>query len=179
LRRWRAGSQTCPAWKGSNKQSATWLPARRTSNFGRRELDKTLLGGRRRIRYGYEIRLENLLGSQAKLTVHDQIPVARHEEIKVKLESCEPRATTQSELNLLDWELELAAKEKRTLRFDFSVEFPQAMEVGGCNKGYRQELGDYRNNVDSPICWGVMKKLSCIWGLFPLNLREDLYMGVL
>ena len=49
----------------------------------------------------------------------------------MRLESCEPKATTQSELNLLDWELELAAKEKRTLRFDFSVEFPQAMEVRG------------------------------------------------
>ncbi len=97
----------------------------------RREVDKTILGGKRRIRYGYEIRLENLLESQARLTVHDQMPVARHEEIKVKLDSCEPKATTQSELNLLDWELELAAKEKRTLRFDFSVEFPQAMEVRG------------------------------------------------
>jgi uncharacterized protein (TIGR02231 family) len=97
----------------------------------RREVDKTILGGKRRIRYGYEIRLENLLESQARLTVHDQIPVARNEEIKVKLDTCEPKATAQSELNLLDWELELAAKEKRTLRFDFSVEFPQAMEVKG------------------------------------------------
>lgn len=97
----------------------------------RREVDKTILGGKRRIRYGYEIRLENLLDRQAALTVHDQIPVARHEEIKVRLESCEPKATVQSELNLLDWELDLAAKEKRTIRFDFSVEFPQAMEIRG------------------------------------------------
>jgi len=97
----------------------------------RREVDKTILGGKRRIRYGYEIRLENLLASRAKITVHDQIPLARHEEIKVRLETCEPKPTAQSELNLLDWELELAAKEKRTLRFDFSVEFPQAMEIRG------------------------------------------------
>ncbi len=97
----------------------------------RREVDKTILGGKRRIRYGYEIRLENLLESRAKITVHDQIPVARHEEIKVRLETCEPKPTAQSELNLLNWELELAAKEKRTLRFDFSVEFPQAMEIRG------------------------------------------------
>ena len=32
----------------------------------RREVDKTILGGKRRIRYGYEIRLENLLESQAQ-----------------------------------------------------------------------------------------------------------------
>ena len=97
----------------------------------RREVDKTLLGGKRRIRYAYEIRLENLLPVQAALTLHDQIPVARHEEIKVRLEAADPKPTRQSELNLLDWELSLAPREKRTLRFDFSVEYPQAMEVTG------------------------------------------------
>jgi hypothetical protein len=31
----------------------------------------------------------------------------------------------------LDWELELAPKEKRVVRFDFSVEHPQEMSVVG------------------------------------------------
>lgn len=97
----------------------------------RREVDKRLIGGKRRISFAYEITLENLLPSQAKVTVHDQIPVARHEEIKVKLESAEPRPSEHSELNLLDWELTLAPREKRTLRYDFSVEHPQTIEVAG------------------------------------------------
>jgi uncharacterized protein (TIGR02231 family) len=97
----------------------------------RREVGKQFIGGKRHLAFGYEIRLENLLGSPARLTVHDQFPVARHEEIKVKLELAEPKPAEQSELNLLKWELTLEPKEKRTLRFDFSVENPQSMEVIG------------------------------------------------
>ncbi len=97
----------------------------------RREVDKTIIGGKRRIRYGYEICLENLLDVQAEITLQDRFPVARHEEIKVRLEACEPKPTSQSELSLLEWELELAAKEKKTIRFDFAVEYPQTMEIRG------------------------------------------------
>jgi uncharacterized protein (TIGR02231 family) len=97
----------------------------------RREVDKRLIGGKRRTLFGYEIELENLLPGTAKLLLHDQLPVARHEEIKVRLESADPRPTEHDELNLLDWELELAPKEKRVVRFDFSVEHPQEMSVVG------------------------------------------------
>lgn len=97
----------------------------------RRDIDKRLIGGRRHLVYGYEIRIENLLPVKADLKVHDQIPVPRHEEIKVKLELVEPKPTEHTELNLLKWDLSLEPKEKRTLRFDFSVDSPQGMEVVG------------------------------------------------
>jgi len=97
----------------------------------RREVDKRLIGDKRRLRYAYEIRLENLLPTEARVTLHDQIPVPRHEDIKVKLEFAEPRPTRQTELNLLDWELTLAPGEKRTVRFDFVVEHPREMGVVG------------------------------------------------
>ncbi len=97
----------------------------------RREVDKKLLGDRRRLRYGYEITLENLLPIEGKITLHDQIPVPRHEDIKVKLESAEPRQVEQKELNLLEWELTLAPGEKRIVRFDFTVEHPRGMSLVG------------------------------------------------
>lgn len=97
----------------------------------RRETDKRLIGGRRHLVYGYEIKVENLLSGKAELTLYDQIPVARHEEIKVKLEACEPKPSEQTELNILKWEMSLEPKEKHTLRFDFSVDSPQGMEVVG------------------------------------------------
>ncbi len=99
--------------------------------LARREVDKTLLGGRRRLHFGYEIRLESALSSPATVTLRDQTPVSRHEEIKVRLETAEPRPTRQSELNLLEWELVLSPRQKLTLRFDFSVEYPQTLEVMG------------------------------------------------
>ena len=97
----------------------------------RREVDKSLIGGKRRVHYGYELKLENLLPSAVHLTVHDQMPVGRHEDIKVKLEAAVPKPQEPGELNLLDWELDLAPKEKKTIRFDFQVEYPQEMRVMG------------------------------------------------
>ncbi len=41
------------------------------------------------------------------------------------------KPTEQSELHLLDWELKLAPKEKRTVRFDFGIEAPQGMNISG------------------------------------------------
>jgi uncharacterized protein (TIGR02231 family) len=102
-----------------------------TRELKRREVDKTIIGGKRRTRYAYELTLENLLSGEARLTLLDQLPVSRHEEIKVRLDSAEPRPGKHSELNQLEWELSLAPKEKRTLRFDFSVEAPQGMQVLG------------------------------------------------
>lgn len=97
----------------------------------RREVDKRLIGDRRRLRYSYEITLENLLPTEAKVALHDQIPVPRHEDIKIKLESAEPKLAEQTELNLLDWELALAPGEKRVVRFDFTVEHPRGMSLMG------------------------------------------------
>jgi len=97
----------------------------------RREVDKKLIGDKRRLHCAYEIALENLLSTEAKITLHDQIPVARHEDIKVKLASVEPEPTERTELNLLDWELVLAPGEKRIVRFDFTVEHPREMHLTG------------------------------------------------
>ena len=97
----------------------------------RRKVDKRFIGDRRRLYYGYEITLENLLPTGAKVTLHDQIPVPRHEDIKVKQESAEPQPAEQTQLNLLDWELTLAAGERQVVRFDFTVEHPQGMSLVG------------------------------------------------
>jgi len=97
----------------------------------RREVDKKLIGDRRRIRYGYEIRLENLLPTEARVTLHDQIPVPRHEDVKVKLEFAEPKPAEQTGLNMLEWEFTLPPGEKRNVRFEFSVEHPREMSLVG------------------------------------------------
>jgi uncharacterized protein (TIGR02231 family) len=97
----------------------------------RREVDKRLIGGRRHMAFGYEINVENLLSYAVKLILHDQFPVSRHEEIKVRLEAADPKPVEVSEMNLLRWEFSLEPKEKRSVRFDFLVDSPQGMEVAG------------------------------------------------
>lgn len=97
----------------------------------RLEVDKRLIGSRRKVVSGYTIDVENLLPVLARLILQDQLPVAGHEEIKIRLENSEPRPTRQSEMNILEWELSLEPGEKRTMRFDYSVEYPQTMELPG------------------------------------------------
>lgn len=97
----------------------------------RREVDKHLIGGKTLLAYGYEINIESMLPSRANLTLYDQIPVPRYAEIKVKLESADPKPIEQSGLNQLIWTFALEPKEKRTIQFDFSVESPQDLKIIG------------------------------------------------
>jgi uncharacterized protein (TIGR02231 family) len=97
-----------------------------------REVDKAfIIGDRRRIRYGYTVEVENLCDCPQQVTVRDQVPVARDEQIKVKPDSADPKPSEQSELRQLEWKLTLDRGAKRTLRFDFSVEHPRTMDVIG------------------------------------------------
>ncbi len=97
----------------------------------KRDVDKRLLRDNRQLRYGYEIRLANLLAAPVKLEVHDHIPVPRNEQIKVKLDQSRPEPTKKSDLNLLEWHFELAAGAKRTIGYEYVVEHPRSMRVMG------------------------------------------------
>lgn len=96
-----------------------------------RDVDKTLIGDRRRIRYAYTIEVENLRDSAQNVLVRDQLPVSRDEQIKVRLDSADPKPAEHSDLNLLEWALALGQGEKVKLRFDFTVEYPRALDVIG------------------------------------------------
>ena len=63
--------------------------------------------------------------------IQDQIPVAGHEDIKVRLDGATPKPDRRTELNLLEWDLTLPTQTKQNLRFDFSVEYPQDLPVIG------------------------------------------------
>ncbi|MCA9968227.1 MAG: DUF4139 domain-containing protein, partial [Anaerolineales bacterium] len=89
------------------------------------------MSDKRRLRYGYKVVLENLLETAVTVVVQDQIPVSRHEEIKIKLEQVSPAVTEQTELNMLEWRLSLAAKETKTIVYEYAVEHPREMEVMG------------------------------------------------
>lgn len=97
----------------------------------RRDVDKRLLRDQRQVAFGYEIKLENLLTAPARLTVQDQFPVSRHDQIKVRLDRVSPEPVEQTELHILKWEFTLAAGEKKTIQYDYQVEHPRALPVRG------------------------------------------------
>jgi uncharacterized protein (TIGR02231 family) len=94
-----------------------------------REVDKVFMADKRRLRYAYTIKLENLRDRPQLVTVRDQLPVSRDEQIKVKLEAADPRPAQHDDLNLLEWKLTLEPGRKQTVRFEFTVEHPRALTV--------------------------------------------------
>jgi len=96
-----------------------------------REVDKRFLQDKRRLHYGYETEVRNLRADKIALEIHDQLPVSRHESVKVKLESADPKPAEQTELNELTWKLTLEPGAKQFVRFDFSVEHPRDVNVIG------------------------------------------------
>ncbi|MEM7334311.1 MAG: mucoidy inhibitor MuiA family protein [Chloroflexota bacterium] len=97
----------------------------------RRDVDKKMLSDQRRIRFGYEIEVENLLETAVILELQDHIPVSRHEQIKVKLQKANPEPKEVSELNLMEWALPLSNKQKVTISYEFTVEHPRSLQVMG------------------------------------------------
>lgn len=99
--------------------------------LSRRDVNKQFLRDKRQLRYGYKIEVQNLMAEAAALTVQDQIPVSRHEEIKVALERPTPEATERSQLNILEWKITLAPQQKQLIAYEYSVEHPRSLEVIG------------------------------------------------
>ena len=97
----------------------------------RRNVDKKLLRDRRTVRYGYRTELHNLLPFDVNITLEDQIPVSRHEGIKVTMHNTRPSPTETSDLNLLKWVVLLKPSAKATVDFEYSVEHPREMRVSG------------------------------------------------
>jgi hypothetical protein len=94
-------------------------------------VDKKLIGDRRRLRVAYEIEIKNWRTTPIDLEVRDQFPVSRHEQVKVKLEACDPKPIEQTELGELKWRLTIAPNAVQTSRFEFSIEQPVNLTVTG------------------------------------------------
>ena len=97
----------------------------------RREVDKTRLRDRRQIQYGYEISVTNLLTRTVDVEIHDHVPVARHEEITVKLLNSSPDPTERSEMNLMEWLLSMPLGAAKEVRYEYQVEHPRSLRVTG------------------------------------------------
>jgi uncharacterized protein (TIGR02231 family) len=93
-----------------------------------RDVDRRLIGDVRRVHYRYAIEVENLTGAEQTVLVRDQLPVSRHEQIKVKLDATQPK-TEPGDLGLLEWKLALADRGKQTVALEFTVEHPASYTV--------------------------------------------------
>lgn len=98
--------------------------------LGDRQVDKTLLTKLRRITYAYEIKVKNLQEQPRSLTLQEQIPVGRHEKIKVNLQKIEPKIDPKK-LGILEWKTEIIPETERIFSYQFTVEYPPNLEIKG------------------------------------------------
>jgi uncharacterized protein (TIGR02231 family) len=97
----------------------------------RRSTSKAMIGGTRTIDVGYEITVENHRPGQARISVHDHIPVSSDGDIKVRLREASPDPAGQTDLGELTWDLSLEAGQIATIRHRFTVEHPAQVTVAG------------------------------------------------
>jgi uncharacterized protein (TIGR02231 family) len=95
-----------------------------------RQVDKKLIGNQRRTSYAYRLSVTNLRQVQVHLTLQEQLPVSRNEQIKVRLTLTNPKIVA-GEMGLLEWIMSLPPQAKQELYYQFVVEHPPDLTVIG------------------------------------------------
>ncbi len=95
-----------------------------------RQVDKKLIGQQRRMSYAYRLNVTNLQQVQVHLTLQEQLPVSRNEQIKVRLTLTNPKIVA-GEMGLLEWIMSLPPQAKQELYYQFVVEHPPDLTVIG------------------------------------------------
>lgn len=95
-----------------------------------RQVDKKLIGQQRRMSYAYRLNVTNLHQVQLHLTLKEQLPVSRNEQIKVRSTLTNPKIVA-GEMGLLEWIMSLPPQAKQELYYQFVVEHPPDLAVTG------------------------------------------------
>ncbi len=101
-----------------------------TRDLIERKVDKQLIGGQRRLAYTYRLVVINLREQDANLTLTEQLPVSRNEQIKVRLNRTSPQIQP-GEMGLLEWSLLLQPNDQQELSYQFTVEHSPTLTVTG------------------------------------------------
>ncbi|MEG4440442.1 mucoidy inhibitor MuiA family protein [Microcoleus sp. AT9_B5] len=95
-----------------------------------RQVDKKLIGQQRRTSYAYRLNVTNLQQVQVHLTLKEQLPVSRNEQIKVRSTLTNPKIVA-GEMGVLEWIMSLQPQAKQELYYQFVVEHPPELTVIG------------------------------------------------
>jgi uncharacterized protein (TIGR02231 family) len=99
-----------------------------------RTAGKTFIGNTKRTGWGYKIKVTSHLAWPTRVTVMDQVPVSRHEQIKVKLAEVSPEPSEHSDLNILKWELQMAPQSAQEINYAFVMESPRELTISGISE---------------------------------------------
>jgi len=90
--------------------------------------DKSISGMSKKEQKAWLITVKNNKSTPVEITVEDQYPVSKMDEIKVDLIE-DSDAKTDKSSGKLTWELKLSPKEKKTIDLKYSVRYPSARKI--------------------------------------------------
>ena len=128
------GSTGLPLWApGEEVELALGLDdrIRVERELVRRTATKATLGSTRRREVEYETKIENHTPRAARITVLDQLPVARDHEITVKPITASPEPSETTDLGVITWKLDLPPGEQTTVKLAFRVETAKSVDLTG------------------------------------------------
>jgi len=97
----------------------------------RRTAAKAALGFARRREAEYRTTVANHTPLPARVTVLDQLPVSRDDQITVRETRVEPEPAERTEMGVVTWRLELAPGETKEVRLGVRVEVGKNVELAG------------------------------------------------
>jgi uncharacterized protein (TIGR02231 family) len=92
------------------------------------ESGHTFLGSKKTDKFVYEIKILNKKNTSIELVLIDQIPVARHEDIKVEIE-IGPLKVSNLDQGKIIWKLNIPAKGQATKKLEYEISYPKGMRI--------------------------------------------------
>ena len=83
------------------------------------------------INYEYAIDIVSSKDKEIGISIRDNFPVSKNEQIKVVLESPKKEDAKISDNGIISWDLRLKPNEKRILKIKFKVEYPKDLKITG------------------------------------------------
>lgn len=90
--------------------------------------DKPTIGGKRTVTIGWDLNVRNTKNTTVDLEIRDQYPISPRSEVEVKLVDSDGAAVDKDK-GSLTWNMSLAAKEKKEIKFTYQVKHPKGEPV--------------------------------------------------
>ncbi|WP_436495844.1 mucoidy inhibitor MuiA family protein [Actinokineospora sp. HUAS TT18] len=97
----------------------------------RRSAGKAVLGSTRKQEAAYRIKVGNFGPRDAHITVIDQVPVSRSEQIVVRDVTLRPEPAERTDLGEVTWKIDLAPGKSTELELGFRLDIAKGVEVAG------------------------------------------------
>jgi len=101
------------------------------TQVSRKKIEPGFLSKTEKIKFGYEITLENFRPREVKLEIVDQLPVSRNSKITIDDVALRPQPDKQEKNGLLHWKLTLSPGTKKKISINFTLSYPQGSHLVG------------------------------------------------